>query len=155
MPKIPDSSDPADWHRYFAALCNNRAWELAVKDRTAEEDAEMLNMAHASALHWDAVGAELNRMRAKTLLAEVHSLLGFGQSALALAEEIRAYFLDRNTDDWEIAYAHVVHAHAAAVAGERAAHASSHAAAEAAVAAISDDDDRRIVLETFERVPPP
>jgi hypothetical protein len=155
MPKIPDSSDPADWHRYFAALCNNRAWELAVKDRTAEEDAEMLNMAHASAVHWDAVGSELNRMRARTLLAEVHALLGFGQSALALAEEIRAFFLGRETEDWEIAYAHAIHAHAAAAAGEKTAHASSHAAAETAVAAIRDDADRRIVLETFERVPRP
>lgn len=155
MPKIPDSKEPADWHRYFAALCNNRAWELAVKQRTAEEDAEMLDLAHASALHWGAVGNELNRMRAKTLLAEVHALLGFGGSALALAEEMRSYFLARETEDWEIAYAHVIHAHAAAAAGDRASHATSYAAAQAAVAAIGDEEDRRVVLETFERVPRP
>lgn len=155
MPKIPDYGDAAEWHRYFAALCNNRAWELAEKERTAAEDAELLNIAHASAWHWGEVGNELNRMRAKTLLAEVHASLGLGESALRLADEIRRYFLDRETDDWEIAYAHVIHAHAAAAAGETGLHASSYAAAAEAVAAIRDEEDRRVVMQTFDRVPRP
>lgn len=155
MPEIPDSTDVLEWHRYFAADCNNRAWDLAVKSRTAEEDDEMLDLAHASVLHWNAVGTELNRMRARTLLAEVHALLGMGQSALRFADEIRSYFLGRDTDDWEIAYVHVIHAHAAAAAGEPALHASSYAAAAEAVAAIGDEEDRRIVMQTFELVPRP
>jgi hypothetical protein len=39
--------------------------------------------------HWAKVRTELNRMRATMLLAEVHALLGFGQSAPAYAEERR------------------------------------------------------------------
>lgn len=155
MPQIPETSDLNDWHRYFAADCNNRAWDLAVKSRTAEEDAEMFDLAHASAFHWNAVGTELNRMRARTLLAEVHALLGMGHSALRLADETRQYFLGRDTDDWEIAYVHVIHAHAAAVAAEAALHATSYAAAAEAVAAIADEEDRRIVMQTFELVPKP
>jgi hypothetical protein len=54
-----------------------------VQTRSAAEDQEMLNAAHASAWHWAGVGTELNRMRATMLLAEVHALLGLGQSALA------------------------------------------------------------------------
>ena len=69
MPQIPESADLSDWHRFFAADCNNRAWALSVKERTSEEDIELLTLAHASAMHWDAVGNELNRMRAKMLLA--------------------------------------------------------------------------------------
>jgi hypothetical protein len=155
MPKIPESKDPEDWHRYFAALCNNAAWELATKQRSAGEDAEMMNLAHASAWHWGKIGNELNRMRAKTLLAEAHALLGLGQPALELAEEVRAWFLGRETDDWEIAYVHVIHAHAAAAAGESGLHESSYAAAKQAVEAIGDDEDRRIVMQTFEQVPRP
>jgi len=155
MPHMPDNAEPTDWHRYFAMECNNRAWQLAAQARTPAEDLEMLNAAHAAALHWATMGAELNDMRAKTLLAEVHALLGFGPSALAYADEIRPYFLGRQTDDWEIAYVHVIHAHAAAAAGESELHSQSYAAAVPAIDAIADEEDRKIVLQTFDQVPPP
>jgi len=74
MPLQPTDSDLQDWHKRFAAQANNRAWELSIIERTAEQDREMLDAAHASAWHWSAVGTELNRMRATMLLAEVHLL---------------------------------------------------------------------------------
>ncbi len=155
MPHSPEDTDPNNWHRYFAMESNNRAWQLAAQPRTPEEDLEMLDAAHAAALHWATVGAELNDMRAKSLLAEVHALLGYGSSALKYANEIRSYFLARETEDWELAYTHVIHAHAAAAAGEPQLHRESYAAAVAAIDAIADDEDRKIVLQTFEQVPPP
>ena len=155
MPHLPEDLEPDNWHRYFAMENNNRAWHLAVEDRTAEQNLEMLDAAHASALHWSGIGTELNRMRAKTLLAEVHALLGFGASALGYANEVRAYFLDRETADWELAYVHVIHAHAAAAAGEHRLHSDSYAAAGPAIDAIVDEEDRKIVLQTFTQVPPP
>jgi hypothetical protein len=155
MPHIPEDSDPNSWHRYFAMECNNRAWQLAVQSRNHEEDLEMLNAAHASALHWAIMGAELNDMRAKTLLAEVHALLGYGASALQYANEVKPYFLARKTEDWELAYIHVIHAHAAAIAGDSQLHRQSYDAAVPAIDAIADDEDRKIVLQTFEQVPRP
>jgi hypothetical protein len=155
MPHLPADTDPDSWHRYFAMECNNRAWQLAGQARSPDEDLEMLNAAHAAALHWAAVGTELNNMRAKTLLAEVHALLGYGASALSYANDVRPYFLGRETADWELAYVHVIHAHAAAAAGESRLHAESYAAAVPAIAAIADDEDRAIVVKTFEQVPPP
>jgi len=89
------SEEATAWHRRFAAASNNRAWDLSVQGRNVAEDQEMLNAAHASAWHWTKVGTELNCMRATMLLAEVHALLGFGQSALAYAEKMRTYFLAR------------------------------------------------------------
>jgi len=151
----PEDTDPTKWHRYFAMECNNRAWQLATQSRTPDEDLEMLNAAHASALHWAPMGAELNDMRARTLLAEVHALLGYGASALNFANAARSYFLARETEDWELAYAHAIHAHAAAVAGENQLHTESYAAAVHAIDAIADEEDRKIVLQTFEQVPPP
>ena len=156
MPHVPEDSSPENWHRYFAMECNNRAWELVAQiSRTPAECVEMLNSAHASALHWAAVGTELNQMRAKTLLAEVHALSGFGDSALRLASEIRPFFLDRETEDWELAFVHTIYAHAAAVARDERGHRSAYAEAVAAVANIADDEDRKIVLQTFEQVPRP
>ena len=154
--ETPKDTDPASWHRFFAIENNNRAWELAgMPTRTDEESLEMLNTAHTAALHWGKVGNELNRMRARLLLAEVHALADFGQSSLGLAEEVLGYFLKRDTEDWEIAFVHTIHAHAAAAAGDGERHRHSYQAAERSIAAIADDADREVVLETFVQVPIP
>jgi hypothetical protein len=152
----PNASEEATtWHRRFAAAGNNRAWELSVKTRSSAEDQEMLNAAHASAWHWTQVGTELNRMRAFMLLAEVHALLGFGQSALAYADEMRTYFLGIQSPDWEMAFVHVVHAHAASAAGETDKHRTSYRLAVAALEAISRAEERGAVASTLSHVPRP
>jgi hypothetical protein len=143
------------WHRRFAAAANNRAWELTVQTRTAAEDREMLNAAHASAWHWGKVGTELNRMRATMLIAEVHALLGLGGSALEHAEEMRTYFLGVQSPDWEVAFVHVIHAHAASAAGETEKHRASYALAVAAVEAVLSEEERSNVASTFGHVPKP
>jgi hypothetical protein len=149
------SEEAAAWHRRFAAASNNRAWDLSVQTRNAAEDREMLDAAHASAWHWTKVGTELNFMRATMLLAEVHALLGFGQSALAYAENMRTYFLGIQSPDWEMAFVHVVYAHAASAAGESEKHRTSYALAVAALEAVSNEKERSIVASTFSHVPKP
>jgi hypothetical protein len=152
----PNASEEATtWHRRYAAAANNRAWDLSLRKRNAAEDQEMLNAAHASAWHWTRVGAELNRMRATLLLAEVHALLGLGQSALAYAEEMRTYFLGVRSPDWEVAFVHVVHAHAASAAGDTEKHRASYRLAVAAIEAVSNEEERRNVANTFCQVPKP
>ncbi len=148
-------ADAQAWHKRFAMSSNNLAWALSVQPRTPLQDREMLDAAHASAFHWGQVGTELNRMRATMLLAEVHALLGYGPSALSLANSMRDYFLARETPDWEVAFTHAIHAHAAWVAGQFELHRSAHAEAVAAIAAIAAEEDRRIVVATFMQVPPP
>jgi len=154
--QTPDSNQTADWHRFYAIECNNRAWELAVRDRTALEDTELLNTAHSSAWHWAHAGDELNRMRATMLLAEVHALLNLGETAMGYAEQMRDYFVGKaDTADWELAFTHAVHSHAAGAAGQAEAHEASYAEAQAAMTAIASEEDRSVVLATFERVPVP
>lgn len=155
MPPTPTDNRPESWHRYFAIECNNRAWDLSTSSRSASEDEEMLNAAHAAALHWQIVGTELNHMRAKMLLAEVHSALGLGASAFAYAAEIKPFFLDRDSPDWEIAFTHAIYAHATHAAGKHPEHRSAYADALAAIDAIADPTDRDIVMKTFEHVPAP
>jgi hypothetical protein len=74
---------------------------------------------------------------------------------LALAEEVRAYFRDRETDDWEIAFVHTIHAHATAAASDASAHRASYQRAITAIAAIADEEDRAIVMQAFDQVPKP
>ena len=151
MIKTPESQDIKDWHRYFAIRNNNRAWELAVKNRTEAEDQELLNVAHTSAQHWQQIGTELNAMRAKMLLAEVHALLGFGKTALKLANEIKDYFLNIDSPDWEIAYVYTICAHSEKVANNDGFQ-NTYKEAEIALEAIADPEDRAIVMKTFNQI---
>ena len=156
MPNEPTENSVEAWHRFFAVECNNRGWDLSVKERDPGQDEEMLHAAHASTFHWAAIGTELNRMRASMLLAEVHALLGHGETALAYASTMRDFFLDQDdTPDWEIAFTHAIHAHAADVAGEIKVHEDAYREAQSALAAIADPADREIVQQTLDHVRAP
>jgi hypothetical protein len=154
--KLPQDTKPESWHRFFGSSANNRAWELAELPADQVDQLELLNAAHAAAWHWQAIGTALHRMRALMLLAQAHAQAGIGATALAYAEEMRSYFLATpGTPDWEVAFAHLVHAHAASAAGARSQHVQSYAAAIKALAAIGDAEDKAIVERVFRRVPAP
>ncbi len=154
--KSPQDTNPDSWHRFFGASANNRAWDLAELPAGQVDQRELLDAAHAAAWHWQAVGTELQRMRALTLLAQAHAQAGLGATALAYAEDVVAYFLAApGTPDWEVAFAHVVHAHAASAAGAGSRHAEAYARAVEALAAIADEDDRVMVQRVFRHMPAP
>jgi len=157
MPRPPTDLEPASWQRHFAMTANNRAWALAEQpSRDAAADHEMLGAAHAAAWHWFAIGTELHKMRATMLLAQVHALLGDAPRAYAYASQMRAFFLEQqDTPDWELAFAHAIHAHAAHAAGKHAEHQASYEQARKAVDALADPEDREIVMKTFQLVPKP
>lgn len=156
MPIPPEDTRPDSWQRFFASTANNVAWQLAELPATDVDVRQLLNAAHAAAWHWESAGNELNHMRALMLLAQAHALAGLGTTALRFADQMRSYFLaGQNTPDWEIAFVHVIHAHAACVAGAAGQHASSYAEATRAVAEVGDAQDREVVLRIFRQVPAP
>jgi hypothetical protein len=151
----PTDTNPESWHRFFGSAANNAAWTLAELPASEVDRLELLNAAHAAAWHWQQIGTELNRMRGLMLLAQAHAQAGLGTTALAFAEEMRSYFLAApGTPDWERAFVHIVHAHAAWAAGAaRDDQARSYANAADAVAAITDEEDRKIVQRVFRHLP--
>lgn len=144
----------AFWQRRFAVDCNNRAWALSSQGaRNQDEDREMLDAAHAASFHWGKIGAAVNRARADVLLAHVHALLGHGQQALAHARDCLAFFEAGNGEDWDLAFAHLEMALAAAAAGDPALHAAHYAVAARLGAAIEDPEDREVFLAELARIP--
>jgi urease accessory protein UreF len=145
----------AEWHRWFGIECNNLAWKLASSTiRTAVETDEMLHAAHAAALHWNAIGTELNRTRAAMLLGHVHALVGDGVRATRYAQAAYDYVTSHKSDDWEIAFAHAILANAAAASGDAALHAKHYAVAERIGGTLSPEE-RPIFDEMFCTVPAP
>ncbi len=156
MSSLPDQEQLAKWHRFFAIEGNNGAWQLAEREGGQSDPETLLNLAHASAYHWQHSGNPLNAMRARMLLAHVHALLGLGSTALAFARQMRSFFLAQNeTPDWELAFVHTIYAHACHAAGDLKAHAAAYADAQHAIAAIADEQDKAIVMATFVQVPAP
>jgi hypothetical protein len=84
--------DVAQAHRWFAVECNNAAWELVEAARRSPEEIErMLHLAHAAQVHWSAIGAPINQLRADQLLGFAYAVAGQSSRAIHFAE--RAVFL--------------------------------------------------------------
>jgi hypothetical protein len=75
-------------HRWFAVEFNNVAWDLVEgRERTAADRERMLHLAHAAYVHWEALGAPINRLRALSLLAMAHAAAGSGHAAAQYARQ--------------------------------------------------------------------
>ena len=108
------------WHKEEAINCFNRTWDLIdKKDRSHEEDIQMIHLAHASRYHWQVVGKPLNWVRGEWQISRVYSLLGMGESALLHGRISLELCKHNNIKDLDLAFAyealsrahHVLHNH--------------------------------------------
>lgn len=84
-----------EFHRKVAARCFNRTWEyLEMEGRSADDDRDMLLLAHASRYHWGLVGTAANRAVGDWQLSRVYAALDeadlallFARSSLSTSEE--------------------------------------------------------------------
>ena len=105
-------------HKYFAADCFNRVWELLEKvDRTPADDRLMVALAHASFYHW-LQRADCNDQSlsiAYWQISRVHATLGHVAEALSYAEQCIAQ--STQLEPFYKGYAHEALARAAMLAG--------------------------------------
>ena len=109
-------TDNQDLHRKFAVDCFNNTWTLIEKaDRSPEDDARMIHMAHASRFHWSEIGTPLNFARGDWQISRVYAILGQGQNALAYAKNCLHLCIDNDFGDFDLAFAYEAAARAFAV----------------------------------------
>ena len=154
----PDLSTPhaqdLPVHRKLAAELFNGTWTLLEKqDRTADDDARMLHMAHASAYHWLQVGTPLNFARSHWLCSRVYSVLGRPEPALYHAQLAHDICADHGFGDFDLAYAFEALARAHAVAGNRGESDGWRDRARAATADVADAEDRELLLSDLASIP--
>jgi hypothetical protein len=156
MSDQPSEDDIRKWHRWFAVECNNRAWRLSeAPTRSAKENAEMLDAAHAAAFHWRKVGTEIHAARADMLLAHVNALLGHADVAMHHANASFDSVTSRESPEWELAFVHAILAHAGSVARNAEIHSRHHALAKKMGQALPNAEEREIFDATFARIPAP
>ncbi len=143
-------------HRTLGAGLFNRAWDLlSTEDRTADQDDELVDIAHASAWHWRQVGSAANAARGHWLCSRVYSVLGRGEPAVhhaRRATEILAGGGD-GIEDWDAAAAAEGMARALGVAGDIDGAAAWKATAVERLAAIADPEDRAVIERDLMTLP--
>ncbi len=135
-------------HRALAAGLFNRTWDLlSIEGRSAEQDDEMVDTAHASAWHWRQVGNPANAARGHWLCSRVYAVLGRGEPAVHHARRA-AEIIERGgegIEDWDAAAAAEAMARALSVTGDLAAAASWKARAIGALEGIAAAEDREVI----------
>ncbi|MEO8278390.1 MAG: hypothetical protein ABI564_01790 [Ideonella sp.] len=156
MADPPSPEETALWQRRLAAQANNRAWRLSeASSRSALEDEEMLQAAHAAMHFWKIIGSPGNRAHAALLVAHVYALLKLPNPAAYYWAQSEPFFLQNECEPWEKACAFAVKSSVAAAAGQADLHASSYREAEQLIAALPDPEDREILHATLRVVPQP
>jgi hypothetical protein len=155
--QTPSPDEVSKSHRWFAIEMTNLAWDLAEKPaRSPAEEETMIHAAHAAAIHWtQAGGTGLHSARADMLLGQVHALAGNGPQAMFHTQRSHAYFSTRETNDWELAFAHAVLANAGRSAGASATYVEHYRLAKVLGAAIANHEDKEIFERTSDQIPDP
>jgi DNA-binding transcriptional MerR regulator len=147
MPSSTFALDPDDQRRLAASLFN-RTWELLMKpERSVVDDDEMIHTAHASRFHWGVVGNATNWARGEWQCSRVYSVLGRSEPALHHANRCLALSTEHDLSAFDIGAANEALARAYRVAGDPA-HVAEHvAAADEAATRITDEEDRKILVD--------
>ena len=132
-------------HRRLGVDLFNYTWRfLEKKDRTREDDDEMLNAAHASAFHWRHVedATPENRARSEWQLSRVYAVLGRGEPAVHHAQRCLDHCRENGIGDWDLAFAYEALARSHRVAGNDEESRRALMLAREAGAEIAEADDR-------------
>jgi hypothetical protein len=145
---------PSTWHREMAVATFNRTWELIEKrDRSENDDSEMLRSAFASRYHWEQVGGDEERAVGDWQIAHVASLLGHAALALRYARSALDITIGHQWRGWRLASCYEGMARAYAVTGDRGDRDRYVALARDELERIDDPDDRALIEKQLAAVP--
>ena len=146
-------SEDKELHRKFAVDCFNGTWDLIEnQDRTQQDDARMIHMAHASRFHWGEIGTPLNFARGDWQISRVYAILGQGLNALFYAESCIRLCIDHQIGDFDLAFAYESAARAYASLGNLDERNKYLALANEAGQAIEKNDDRMYFFSELESI---
>jgi hypothetical protein len=108
-------------HKKFAIDCFNGTWDLLDnKNRSPEEDDNMIHMAHASRYHWGEIGTPLEFARGDWQISRVYAVLGMGAMAIKYAETSLAHCQQNDIVDFDLAFAYEALTRGSAITGDSA-----------------------------------
>jgi len=120
---------------------------MGLRERTPEQDDELIHAAHASRHHWGEVGTAANLARGEWQLSRVYATLGRAEPALHHARRCLAYCEAKPDalEDWDLPYAYEALARAQLVAGAADEARRAAQSARKLGARIEDPEDRELL----------
>ncbi len=105
MSEINTSLSLQEWHRKQAIENFNTTWDyIDKKDRTQEDNINMIHTTHASRFHWGKIGTPLNFARGEWQISRVYSLLEMSEGALYHAKLSLELCLKNDIKDFDLAF---------------------------------------------------
>jgi len=150
----PVSEAPeGDWHRRQGVEANNAVFGLLERDRTPDEDEDLLRHAYSAAYHWQrAAGATPeNEARGSYMIARALVATGQAERGLVSADRVLAVCTEHRLADFDLAYAHEARSRALSALGRH-----EEAVREAVLARsvpIADPEDLAILDRDLEDLP--
>lgn len=144
------SFDVVAAHKFFAADCYNRTWELMDKSqRSPVDDEQMLLLTMASAWHWSqrADCTDENRSIAYWQIARVYALLEQADNARRYGRLCLDASQGKGLPPYCLAYAYEALARAEMVAGDRVKMQDYLAEARRVAERMTDVEDKKMVLD--------
>lgn len=103
-------------HKKLAITLFNETWDLIDKtDKSKDDEALMINKAHASLYHWTQVGTPLHFQRGEWMVSHVYALLGRQEPALYHAKRMMDLTVKHQFDDFDLMFAYEAFARAYAI----------------------------------------
>jgi len=98
----------------------NFTWDLLEKEnRTADDDAMMINAAHSSLYHWTKIGEAINLQRGEWMVAHVYTILAHRGEAIFHAVRCLEITEKNKIDDFDLAFAYEGYSRALALSGKK------------------------------------
>lgn len=136
--------------RRIGVFLFNHVWDLMEKkNRTREENAEMIRDVHAMRFHWGEAGTPKNFAVSEWQIARVYSLLGMPESAIYHAKKSLAYVKagHRDFEDYHLPSSYEGLARAYAAGGNRTNAMKYKALANRLALKIKVREDRKTIIE--------
>ncbi len=145
-------SNETEWHKNQAVKLYNAAWDLIdKKEKSKQDEINMIHAAHASRYHWGQIGSALKIARGEWLVSRVYALLGKGDSALFHGRESLRLCEENHIKGFDLAFGYEAVARAYKVLGRRESDIYKDHALEAANK-IESRKDREYVLEEINSI---
>ncbi|MFX1239572.1 MAG: hypothetical protein ACFFA0_11035 [Promethearchaeota archaeon] len=114
-------TESLEFHEKIAKSTFNKTWDfLDKKDRTAEDDLDMIHTVHTSRYHWgilvsEGKGGPINLQRGEWIISRVYSVLEKGEPALYHAKKCLELTEKNDIKDFDLAFAYEAMARASAL----------------------------------------
>ncbi len=143
---MSENNSPEVNHRQLAVDLFNLTWDYLEKQRTEEDDFQMVLIAHASCYHWSQCGTALEQARGEWIISRVHAVLKQGEIALWHAQRSLNLCLDHNFGGFDLSFGYEAVARANACLGKTAEMNAALQMARETANLITDDGDREYTL---------